>query len=98
MNRDANHAGDVLLPTSTLTRRIAKAGGVGGRRSAQGWRVSSQKSFPRHDVFAKSPMKSISTVVRKAAVETRVIKIDRRFLKIRVSGETGEVQEAPRWI
>ena len=58
----------------------------------------SQKSFPRHDVFAKSPMKSISTVVRKAAVETRVIKIDRRFLKIRVSGETGEVQEAPRWI
>ena len=44
----------------------------------------SQKSFPRHDVFAKSPMKSISTVVRKAAVETRVIKIDRRFLKVRV--------------
>jgi len=29
-------------------------------------------------------MKSISTVVRKAAVETRVIKIDRRFLKVRV--------------
>ena len=57
-----------------------------------------KKSFPRHDVFAKSPMKSISTVVRKAAVETRVIKIDRRFLKIRVSGETGEVQEAPRRI
>jgi hypothetical protein len=29
-------------------------------------------------------MKSISTVVRKAAVETRVVKIDRRFLKVRV--------------